>query len=191
VYIDMKRELIFVHNPKTGGLSIKDMLRFSQKPNYRFIHMTVKESIEHIFQDSWLEYYSLSFVRNPWDRIVSLYEYQRSHTYGLFVNFDQVHFMAKSYIFSEWMDINIEKRISRYFGIPQTEWIYNVKEAYKFENFSEIRKYLAMKVDCLYSHFHNNKGSRMCYEEYFASEKHIQYIRETDQEVIDKYGYKF
>lgn len=59
---------IFVHVPKTGGVSIAKSL-FG---NLGGGHATVKE-YETAFQENYEQYFKFSFVRNPWDRIYSAF----------------------------------------------------------------------------------------------------------------------
>lgn len=61
--IDRKRGYIFVHVPKTGGTSICSTLR---KDPHQPIHMPLREI------DVRGEF-TFGFVRNPWDRLVSLF----------------------------------------------------------------------------------------------------------------------
>lgn len=191
MYINTDKRVIFVHNPKTGGLSVRALLGFSSEPNFRFIHMTIDEAIEYIFQCSWSSFYSFAFVRNPWDRIVSLYEYQRTHTYGIFINFDQTHIMARNYTFSEWMDINIKMKKSRYFGIPQSKWVDGVTDIYRFEDFTESCKHLCEIIGVEHQAFHENKTLRKHYKEYFSKQLHIDFVAELDSFVVNRFGYDF
>lgn len=74
MHIDEKRKLIFIHNPKTGGTSLRCLLTGFAEP------------ISHAFPsrvpvDKWNSYYSIVFVRNPFDRLVSSYEYHRDLEY--------------------------------------------------------------------------------------------------------------
>ena len=62
---------ILVHVPKTGGTSIEDALglsgpRHNTARQYRTYHAEI-----------WAKYYSFAFVRNPWDRVLSLYLYRQ------------------------------------------------------------------------------------------------------------------
>jgi hypothetical protein len=64
--------LIFVHVPKCAGRSICDIF------NQRFDHYTAKY-YELEFKRFWNKYNKITIVRNPYDRLVSLYVYIKTH----------------------------------------------------------------------------------------------------------------
>lgn len=65
-------KLIFVHIPKCAGRSICDIF------NQRFDHYTAKY-YELEFHRFWKQYTKMTIVRNPYDRLVSLYIYIKQH----------------------------------------------------------------------------------------------------------------
>ncbi|NJL52512.1 MAG: sulfotransferase family protein [Hydrococcus sp. SU_1_0] len=93
--ISHKYKFIFFSNPKTGSETVREILkpysdissvhykeRTEQNPFYS--HITPKE-VKQIFQERNLnydEYYKFVFVRNPWARLVSLYEMIYSNKSG-------------------------------------------------------------------------------------------------------------
>ena len=64
--IDHQRKVIFIHIPKTAGISIYNMMRYSGSQN----HKTRLDYEE--------DYFSVRVVRNPWDRLVSAYSYVKN-----------------------------------------------------------------------------------------------------------------
>jgi hypothetical protein len=67
---------IFIHVPKTGGLSIREALRPyvpSELQNIFAWHCCAKDCMKIIFD--WQSYFSFGFVRNPWDAQLSMYKY--------------------------------------------------------------------------------------------------------------------
>jgi sulfotransferase famil protein len=89
--IDVSRNLIFIHIPKTGGTSIEswlqmfrpDQLRSARPraaldpPNKVPQHFTLRE-LRRNLPPEWVDScYKFAFVRNPWDRFLSEYVWRR------------------------------------------------------------------------------------------------------------------
>jgi len=70
--LKVKNPCVFIHIPKVAGLSIR---RGTFGTGERF-------SDSALLDGKYKEYYKFAFVRNPWDRLVSAYEYFRQR--GLF-----------------------------------------------------------------------------------------------------------
>lgn len=70
---DLARRLghIFIHIPKNGGTSVKDVL--GTRPG--FGHKTALRIKHEIDSVVWEDSFKFCFVRNPWDRLVSWFEY--------------------------------------------------------------------------------------------------------------------
>lgn len=78
------KKFIFVHIPKCGGTSISYCMSKDNKEFYKynsFRHNTLEQDIEHCNnQKNSLNInntFIFSSVRNPWDRIVSIYHFHR------------------------------------------------------------------------------------------------------------------
>ena len=76
-------QFVFVHVPKTAGLSITQPLQQYCRPltllkgehYWADVHGTCRHYIKRLGPELWESFYKFSFVRNPWDRLVSAFLY--------------------------------------------------------------------------------------------------------------------
>jgi len=81
--ISHQYKFIFVHIPKTGGMSISRLigrfalpLRLLAGDDYwTDVHGKYFHYIEKYGWDTWDKYYKFAFVRNPWSRLISSFFY--------------------------------------------------------------------------------------------------------------------
>lgn len=66
----------FIHIPKNAGTAISNSKKanFLMNGHYSAMEMALK------FPKEWNEYFKFAIIRNPWDRLVSNYEYARMET---------------------------------------------------------------------------------------------------------------
>ena len=70
--ISYSHNYIFIHIPKNAGTSVSN--NFNMQTSY---HNTVREYIELIGEKKYSDMFSFAFVRNPFSRFLSLYNYAR------------------------------------------------------------------------------------------------------------------
>ena len=78
------KKCIFIHNPKTAGCYIQEVLRKNGITFKTFKHNNVKAVKKIIGKDEWNSSFKFVFVRNPWDKIVSWYYFHvnnRPHSF--------------------------------------------------------------------------------------------------------------
>jgi sulfotransferase famil protein len=74
--VSKKSKFIFVHVPKTGGLSVRMVLCTSYVDDVEEIfrwHCRARDAAKFI--NNWNSYFSFGFVRNPWEAQLSMYTY--------------------------------------------------------------------------------------------------------------------
>ena len=70
------KNILFVHIPKTGGQSIRSALGWGNMESV-CVHLTALGWIDSMGWEHWNSSYTFSVVRNPWDRMVSAYFYDK------------------------------------------------------------------------------------------------------------------
>jgi len=107
--VSHKKKFIFVHIPRTGGTIISKNIcksmginnwksfigepkiispkkhklepkKFERKEKEGYKHATAKEIKSRVDSKIWESYFKFSFVRNPWDRTVSMYFKKRKES---------------------------------------------------------------------------------------------------------------
>jgi len=73
--INHEYKVIFVHVIKTGGISVATALKMRDKQCHKPADVIRKE----VGENMWNDYFKFTFVRNPFDKIVSQYHYGIQH----------------------------------------------------------------------------------------------------------------
>jgi hypothetical protein len=78
--ISLHKKFVFVHVNKTGGTSIVEALsQFEDRTEEDVLHdHSPFAAYKRVLGlDLWNEFYTFGFIRNPYERMVSAYEYRR------------------------------------------------------------------------------------------------------------------
>jgi len=189
----MKEQFVFVHIPKCAGNSvISDHFRvFSHDlRNENFVYF--KDSLERKGAE-----FSFAFVRNPWDRLVSAYEYLKNggicpldaedylNLFSKYENFkemvlnweevffDQIHFKSQS----DWICDNDGNIIVDFVG--------------KFENLQQDFDIVCDRMQIPRKKLpHTNKTNHKHYTEYYDDEIR-EIVAKKYARDIEYFGYKF
>lgn len=108
------QDWVFIHINKTGGSSIEKAL------GMQFDHRSARDKVAAIGRPAWNRKFSFSFVRNPWDKVVSHYHYRLKTA--------QSGFREDPPDFASWVRLAYAERDPRYFDqplmfAPQMDWI--------------------------------------------------------------------
>ncbi|MFW6130630.1 MAG: sulfotransferase family 2 domain-containing protein [Atribacterota bacterium] len=193
---------VFVHIMHTGGTSIEfnlcgnDWWKIEKKTK----HLMASQA-KNVYREYWKDYFVFSFVRNPWDRIISMFRHR--NFFGIFMEKKQINFQRYFDQFSKHnvllehdyrayniQDILTPKHKSNqvYLNILDE----NIDFIGRFENLQEdfdkicdILKISQRKLP------HKNKSKRKSdYRSYYNDETK-QIVCEMYKNDIDFFGYRF
>jgi len=180
---------IFVHINKTAGTSVGRAIGLPVKD-----HLTAKEIIARVGKQNWNASYKFTVVRNPWDKVVSLYEYRRKK--------NKTQIASRSITFTEWVELTHgENRNPFYYDNvksfqAQVEWLKDdddhitIDFVARFEtlraDFEQIRDAIGTRADLP----HLNAGSRKSYKDYYTDETR-EIIARWYHEDIEVFAYTF
>lgn len=196
-----KYRCIFVHIPKTGGISIKRSLFNCYSP---LPHFGVRDYQLIFGKEIFNEYFKFAFVRNPWSRVLSAYIYLKG--------------IGCTKRDRQWSEINLRKYdnfndfvlgwlskkniYSQIHFVPQSEFITDhqgniqVDHIAHLENMTTEFEYLRTKINPKATLQHLNKSnknknhSKISYQEFYNLEtkEKVADLYHTD---INNFNYEF
>ena len=180
---------IFIHINKTAGTSIGNAIGLPIKH-----HQTAREVIGQIGKNKWNTAYKFTLVRNPWDKVVSHYEYRRKR--------NKTEVATRNISFSEWVKKTYGPDKDPFYYNnpkafqPQVEWLkddegrISIDFIGKFESidedFNQIKSVIGLKAEPP----HLNASKRAGYQSYYDDETR-QIVADWFREDIEVFGYHF
>jgi hypothetical protein len=207
--ISQKYKCIFIEVPKTGSTSIRAVLGHPKKPHLDIVQ--TKQELECILQLSYLydrpddvwdpdkpkrmadsifeEFLKFGFVRNPWDRTVSLYERKEGIQLSGEMTFEE---------FVEWINYSSDTCIHPTRHKNQLDWFVNdegkvlVDFIGRFERLQDDWKQICGKlaIDATLPHVNPNLSRRKHYTEYYST-KTKEMIASKFGVDVEYFGYEF
>lgn len=187
-------KLIFIHIPKTAGMSIsKSFEQAWSLENHKIA--------TYYSEEKYIDYLKYAIVRNPFSRLVSIYNYIKSKHY----------YKGKSICgpgdellpFSSWLLYNLEayegsfkdnnfngraknrfKKGSSFWFAPQHNWLYDqagelgVNKILKLENLDEEFKKFMIELNLEIKLYHINKTSNYKKDKYNYRTHYDDYIKD-------------
>ena len=197
IYINHDKKYIFIRTAKTASTSTLAYLftlsghsylkvKYPYDPNH-IPSSFIKDNFPEYFND----YFKFTFVRNPWDRMVSIWRMSFSYHHNTpdFKNY------VKSIPTFEWMEVSD-------FEKPQNEvWLHKYSSMYEFtqgsdfigklENLQEDFNTVCDKIGIPRQQLpHKNKSKHKHYTEYYDDETR-EIVAEKYAKDIEYFGYEF
>jgi chondroitin 4-sulfotransferase 11 len=184
--INHEHKFIFIHINKCGGTTIDEL--FSGKFQGHKKAFEYKQSTPNIFDN----YFKFTFVRNPWDRVVSFYHYQIKRGWDYYPFNETIAF--KKFV-KEWLrqmpgqtTLNTN---SCYDWISDENNDLLVDFIGRFENFQEDFNIVCDKIGIPQQQLpHKNKSKHKHHTEYYDDETR-QIVAEQYAKDIEYFGYEF
>jgi len=180
---------VFIHINKTAGTSIGKAIGLPVKH-----HQTAREIIAKIGRDKWNTAYKFTLVRNPWDKVVSHYQYRRKR--------NKTEVATRNVSFSEWVKKTYGPDKDPFFYNnpkafqPQVEWLKDdqgriaIDFIGKFESinddFDQIKSIIGIEAELP----HLNASKRAGYQSYYDDETRL-IVAQWFHEDIEAFGYSF
>lgn len=196
MFVQNDPSIVFIHIPKTGGSSIHDTLKaLYGKSNVKFdgCHHTLSELLDKYSECK--EYIKFSVVRNPWDKMVSQFEYSKKVR-------DQSVLKVDNDNFQTWLKrlykYKYDNNIVKYFCGNSTDWLLNsdgdidMDAILRFENLNEHFKIFCEKYNLKYLQlpYKNVSPNRKPYQEYYDDETKSLVMKHFKKD-INLFNYKF
>jgi len=155
-------------------------------------HLTAIEMKDR-YADDWDKMFKFSFVRNPWDKVVSHYHYR--------IKTNQTNLGTSLISFKEWVTKSYGNQDSFYYDnvkmfMPQTDWISDsegnimVDFVGRFEHINADFKIVCQRLKIQGDLPHLNVSSHQHYSHYYDDETKL-IIKDWFQKDIENFNYSF
>lgn len=179
--INHELKCIFIHIPRTAGSSLSTAINKGRRREEGVIegpiHFGKNWVVKEYGEDLWDEYFKFSFVRNPWDRLLSQYSWRVAKQQ------DDVQDRG----FNEWVIWRSEQKKKREMLTKQVDTITCGSEIIvdfvgQYENLHRDYTTLCEKLNVVdpaeLPHKHNKKSGRKPYSEIY---------NDTTREIVQDY----
>lgn len=180
---------IFIHINKTAGTSVGRAIGLPVKD-----HLMATEVIARIGMAAWEQAFKFTVVRNPWDKVVSHYEYRRKK--------NKTEIATRGVMFSEWVTKTYgPDKDAFYYNNPrsfqpQVEWLkdsegrVSMDYVIKFESLNEGFNHVKSVIGLDANLPHLNASKRATYQSYFDEETRA-IVAHWFREDIEAFDYTF
>lgn len=171
-----ERRLLFIHINKTGGVSIERALGIQGDRQ----HHTIQQCEQLLNPSEWERTFKFCFVRNPWDKMVSLYNFRK-----------QKHGLDPTISFEDFCRNPVGNARTQLSWITNTAGNVSVDFIGRFErleqDFAKLCDLIGIKNIQL---GHENSTKRGPYTDYYNDQTR-ELVAERYQGDIEYFGYRF
>jgi hypothetical protein len=192
-----KYKCIFLHFHKTAGTSIESVIGGGDALNIgkhrRQKHLNAEDAYKLYYSD-WNDYYKFSFMRNPYDLMVSYYNFRMRMINGDFGRKER--YMANKYrksTFKTWICSNMlgDPRLTTQYDFLSVNGNLATDFIGKYENLQEDFNIICDKIGIPKQELpHKNKSKHKHYTEYYDDETKSIVAKKYAKD-IEYFGYKF
>ncbi len=190
--ISEKNKILFIHIPRTGGTSIRELLH-TQIIDTKSINL-FHDSARTLPKDFFLQYddyLKFAFVRNPWDRLLSWYSFCNAdcNVRGYSCSFD--------FFIANYEEVRQKMGMDKGFHFLQIDYLMGkdghlvVDEIGRFEDFTnEVLKILKIRESSTDVIPRINGTGVKNYRKYYSKNSR-QLVDELCKKDIEYFGYEF
>ncbi len=209
--LSLQKQFLFVHVPKTAGTTVQDTLLPWCEPPQRFLinrwlervglrvnylgpfprhrfrtHATARTAKFWLPREAYDGLFKFAFVRNPWDRMVSLYSYILART-----DHHRRARVLKLQNFEAYLRFEIQRRTP-----TQTDMICDrrgqllVDFVGRFERFSADFEQICARIGVDYQPLRKNSSSHEPYS-YYYNDVTRRLVADYFAPDIERFGYEF
>lgn len=178
--LNINENNIFIHIPKTGGTSIEKIIFNKNSSNHD--NIDIFEKNKEIFNN----YFIFSFVRNPYTRIISVYNYY--YNGGNQSEFDK-NVLDKNLSLENFLDFYSKENLNHL--ETQFSFLKNstlIKFIGKFENYNEDCKYIFEKIGLENGELLHKRKTK--YHDHIITPKFINDVNKLYKIDFETYDYK-
>jgi hypothetical protein len=206
--ISHKYKFVYIAVTKTGSTTVRKMLNplsdvvSDHSTESPYHHHTHAVDLKKHFKErgwNWDEYFKFSFVRNPWSRLVSLFNYQREYVRGYEKDVESSRYFEGYYkrCKKNTHNRNFEVYVDKIWMGDQFDFLYDennnqlVDFVGKTENLQEDFNTICDKIGIPRQELpHKNKTKHKHYTEYYDDETR-ELVAEKYAKDIEYFGYEF
>jgi len=210
----MVKQVIFIHIPKTAGTSITEWMKkngggYQRRRPQDWDEWCDFTDLRHvaagyyrkkyISQEWWDRSIKLAVVRNPWDRLVSLYAYlsefrpRRSPKRGSSQSLKTFDLFARTVSTGRFVKPVSSRNVRSFSQVnPQVAWLkWGVDKVLRFETLKEDWRRFCDEIGKTYVPLPVSRTSKHRRYQSYYDEELVEIVGRYYQRDVDRFGYKF